>query len=544
MRQRFRTEAAAVARLDHPNIVRAFDIDQDAGQLYYAMEWAPGGNLARRIRSGAMPAREAAELVGDLARAMDYAHRNKVLHRDLKPNNVLLAADGRVKVADFGLARLTDDPATRLTPDDAVLGTPAYMAPEQAAGRMDEVGVRTDVYALGAILFETLTGSPPFTGRTNLEVLDRVKRETPLRPSSLAPGLPSDLEAVCLRCLAKDQSERYPTAADLAADLDRFLAGEPTVTRPPTLLGRATAFARRRAGLVAVVASLALGILATLGAAAYWGSPAVPNGESAAVRRELEAALRAGRPAELVGPEGWPKWFRWRAGSAADRGVFLDRTGVLSVESEHNTHAARLELLPDSMVERYRVTAELRHDWSKRAGRVGVYFANQAQPGPREPQFFAALWFNGADRPTVLVTQPGEEKPGGLGVEPGTTAVDLGAELTADRPNATPYGCGIAAVTGSRLVTRGTRSGHWYNIELTVTPDVVTAVLDGDRMTLPVEEVRRAMPKALARLRAPFAGDPGLTNFTPDYSPRGALGLHLHQGGVALRNVTVTPLRD
>ncbi|RUL81809.1 serine/threonine-protein kinase [Tautonia sociabilis] len=261
---RFRVEAEAAARLQHPNIVQIFDVGRVGGQPYIAMEYVSGGSLADRLTTGPLRPREAAALVETLARAVDHAHRAGVIHRDLKPANVLLTADGTPKLADFGLAKRLDAATAGPTQSDALLGTPHYMAPEQAAGRPEAVGPAADVYALGAILFECLTGRPPFIAPSPLEALDLVRSAEPPPPSRLQPGIPRDLQTICLTCLEKAPARRYSSAGALADDLARFAAGEPIRARRTGPVGRLVKWARRRPsqaallGLSALVAALAL----------------------------------------------------------------------------------------------------------------------------------------------------------------------------------------------------------------------------------------------------------------------------------------------
>jgi serine/threonine protein kinase len=231
-RERFQIEARSAARLHHPNIVQVYEVGEIDGRAYAALEYVAGGSLAQQLAGRPLPARQAADLLETLARAVDVAHRNGILHRDLKPANVLLTPDGQPKIADFGLAKLVDQPAG-LTPTDAVLGTPSYMAPEQASGQFHEVGPAADVYALGATLYELLTGRPPFRAATPWQTLRQVCLKEPVPPRRLEPSVPRTLEAVCLKCLAKDPRQRYASASSLASDLRRFRQGQPTRARPP-----------------------------------------------------------------------------------------------------------------------------------------------------------------------------------------------------------------------------------------------------------------------------------------------------------------------
>jgi serine/threonine protein kinase len=233
---RFRREGRAVARLDHPNIVRVYDCDEHDGRLYLAMEFVEGGSLKDELERELPTPAAAAELIAALARAMHYAHSQGVVHRDLKPANVLLAAmTGEAKpqaafvpkITDFGLAKRLDSDSLQQTITGTILGTASYMAPEQAVGRVKEVGPHTDVYALGALLYECLAGRPPFDGTSWLETLDQVRFQPPTPPTLARPDLPTDLEAVCLKCLEKEPARRYPSSQALADDLERFLAGEP-----------------------------------------------------------------------------------------------------------------------------------------------------------------------------------------------------------------------------------------------------------------------------------------------------------------------------
>jgi hypothetical protein len=242
-RARFRTEAEAVARLHHPGIVQIYEVGEQAGSPYLALELVNGGSLAQQLDGTPMRPRQAAQLLLDLARAVQHAHEQGIVHRDLKPANVLLTETGVAKIADFGLAKLLDVEQGQ-TPTGAVLGSPSYMAPEQAAGHVRAIGPATDVYALGAILYELLTGRPPFRGTSLLETLDQVRSHDPAPPQALQPRVPGDLATICLKCLEKSPAERYPSAAALAHDLDLFLRGEPITARKMTFLDQAVRLVR------------------------------------------------------------------------------------------------------------------------------------------------------------------------------------------------------------------------------------------------------------------------------------------------------------
>ena len=223
---RFLAEARAVAHLQHPNIVQIHEIGQHNGLPYFSLEYVEGGSLAARLRDSSPSDLEAAQLVELLARTVHYAHGRGIVHRDLKPANILLTADGLPKVADFGLAKILTE-ESGATNTGAILGTPSYMAPEQAAGKSSAIGPAIDVYALGAILYELLTGRPPFVGETNLETLRLVEEQTPERPRVHNPRVDQYLEAICLKCLEKAPQDRYASAEKLAEDLAAYGRGEP-----------------------------------------------------------------------------------------------------------------------------------------------------------------------------------------------------------------------------------------------------------------------------------------------------------------------------
>jgi tetratricopeptide (TPR) repeat protein/tRNA A-37 threonylcarbamoyl transferase component Bud32 len=293
---RFHTEANAVAQLQHPNIVQIYEVGEEAGCPYFSLEFVDGVSLTQKLAGTPLPPREAARLAEPLARGMHWAHQRGIVHRDLKPGNVLLTADGTPKITDFGLAKRVEADSSQ-TRTGAVLGTPSYMAPEQAMGKTREVGPAADVYALGAILYEMLTGRPPFRAATMMETLLQVQYEEPLAPCRLNSQVPADLETICLKCLEKMPSKRYGTALDLAEDLRRFQAGEPIVARPIRTWERVAKWARRRPTAAALVGlgvfSTAGGILAAL---AYTAQLQHYNVQlAAAAERAREQSVRAER---------------------------------------------------------------------------------------------------------------------------------------------------------------------------------------------------------------------------------------------------------
>jgi serine/threonine-protein kinase len=227
MKSRFQREALAVARLQHPNIVQIYDIGEHEGLAYVVLEFVRGGSLAQKLRKEALAPRAAAQTVATLARALQHAHDQGIIHRDMKPSNVLLTSDGQPKIADFGLAKVqelaNEDPAR--THEGMILGTPSYMAPEQAAGNVTQIGPAADIYSLGAILYELLTGRPPFRGENIMGTLSQLATQKVIPPHALNPAVDDGLSAICLKCLEKDWADRYPSANGLAEDLEAWLEG-------------------------------------------------------------------------------------------------------------------------------------------------------------------------------------------------------------------------------------------------------------------------------------------------------------------------------
>ncbi len=311
-RERFSQEAMAVARLRHPHIVQIFDVGEFGGVPYLALEYIEGGSLADRLCGNPQPLQPTVRLVETLARAVHHAHQQGIVHRDLKPANILLENEGRshatdqeattegrlvanvgmpsqyVKITDFGLAKHLDDPSTRTRSGD-IVGTPCYMAPEQATGTPQGIGPATDVYALGAILYEMLTGRPPFKGETAVDTVVLLLHQEPVRPCSLRPDLPRDLETICLTCLAKEPGRRYSSAEALANDLARYRGGKPISARPVGPLERAAKWARRHPLPASLMASLILvGLLGFVGVSWQWRKAAVARDTVLEEKRQKE----------------------------------------------------------------------------------------------------------------------------------------------------------------------------------------------------------------------------------------------------------------
>jgi serine/threonine-protein kinase len=354
---RFRAEAEAIARLQHPNIVQVHEVGEHGGLPYFSLEYCAGGSLEKQLNGAPRPPEEAAGLVEVLARAMQAAHDKGVIHRDLKPSNVLLAEDGTPRITDFGLAKRLGEAGQTTT--GALMGTPPYMAPEQVQAKSGAVGPATDVYALGAILYELLTGRPPFRAATTMDTLAQVLGQEPVSLRRLNEGVPRDLDTICLRCLHKDPRKRYPSTRELADDLRRFLQGEPIRARPVGSLERAAKWVKRRPAAAGVLALF--GLLAAVVLVGFAVVSAQLHETRAALMREQEAKSErtAARVEALqVAAPGAVPGILAELGAAHEevlprlREVWNDRTGdprkrmrVALALARHDPDAVRDELL-------------------------------------------------------------------------------------------------------------------------------------------------------------------------------------------------------
>ena len=331
---RFQAEAEAAANLDHPHIVPVYEVGEHQGQQYFSMKFIEGSSLAKHPR-GDLKSEVRSLII--VARAVHHAHQHGVLHRDLKPSNVLIDPQGEPHVTDFGLAKRLTDLDRTLTEPGQILGTPRYMAPEQAAGRKD-LTVAADVYSLGVILYERLTGQTPFTGADILTLLRQVREADPPRPSTVRPGLDRDLETVVLKCLEKDPARRYPTAADLVEDLTRWLEGRPITARP---VGQAEKFARWCRRNPALSSSFAIALLACIMTA---GLSLLYAGARSREARLLSEALKT---SEELRDEAESKV----AKSSLDQGMSLGKKGDSISGLLHIAEAMRIVPKRDVLLE-------------------------------------------------------------------------------------------------------------------------------------------------------------------------------------------------
>ena len=267
---RFRTEAAAAALLEHPHIVRVYGASEFLGQHYYSMQFVSGRSLAEKLRTGPLAPKLAARLLQKVAQAIELAHENGILHRDLKPANILMDEAEEPRVADFGLAKNLKSQSEHSIAG-TVMGSPHYMPPEQAEGRSGDVTFRSDVYSLGAILYDMLTGRPPFSGATPLDTMRLVVDKEPVAPRALNPAVPLDLETICLKCLAKDPKRRYATARELAEELDRYLEGVPINARPVSALERGWRWCKRNPIMAGLAAGVAIAPMVVIGVMYFYG---------------------------------------------------------------------------------------------------------------------------------------------------------------------------------------------------------------------------------------------------------------------------------
>src|SRR6266436_2404244 len=310
--KRFRLEAEAAASLNHPCIVPIYEVGERDGACYFSMGLVEGGQLDAVAKREPMPIRHAAELIAKLARTVHYAHEHGILHRDIKPGNILLDAKGEPHLTDFGLARLVETEST-VTRTMEVLGTPSYMAPEQAVGNNARVTSATDVYGLGAVLYQLLTGHPPFAGGTTFETVRLVLDTEPRQPRLLNPKVDRDLETICLKCLEKEPAKRYASAQSLAEDIERFLRNEPIRSRRSSQLEHVWRWCKRKPLVASLTAAIILVVAAGF-AGVFWELPRVQEQRTLARRAKLSAQEKARLEAEQTNnPAAYDAYLRGRA---------------------------------------------------------------------------------------------------------------------------------------------------------------------------------------------------------------------------------------
>ncbi|HZW07867.1 MAG TPA: serine/threonine-protein kinase, partial [Phycisphaerales bacterium] len=328
-RARFMREAQAIAVLRHPHIIQVFDVGDLDGRPYFVMEYIEGGSLAQKLAVVPKPAREAAVMVSTLAEAIQAAHASGIVHRDLKPANILLTADGTPKIGDFGLARSSADEPD-LTLDGTRLGTPSYMSPEQAIGRQGTVGPAADIYSLGTVLYEMLTGRPPFKAESPAETERQVIAEEPAPPSRLNAKVPRDLETICLKCLCKDPQRRYATASALADDLHRFLRGEPIAARRAGAPERLGKWVRRHPARTAAWLGGVVALGSLLGSVLWTASQRAAIDR--AVSEDLTAAVRLEQSSDWRGARNILERAKTQLASGSGNGALYRRADEIEQE--------------------------------------------------------------------------------------------------------------------------------------------------------------------------------------------------------------------
>ncbi len=419
--RRFRLEAEAVAHLDHPNIVPIYEVGEIDGQAYFTMKLVEGGSLASRLADlrlpepggAARPSRAVleqklahlVEIMAVVARAVHHAHQRGILHRDLKPGNILLDSEGRPLVSDFGLAKRLNHQGTNLTQPQAILGTATYMAPEQIGEKSGSLTTAVDVYSLGTILYELLTGSAPIVGESYFDTLWRVRHDPPVPPRQRNPNVPRDLELICLKCLSKDPAQRYGSALELAEDLERWRSGNAISLRPATTLERVRRWARRNRLAVALLGAVGgLMVAGTAGSLlAAWHIDAARdradrNAEQAALLAEQEQAARA----EAETARNQAETARNQAETARNQAVIArnqaenDRQQAVTANKEAERARAEAERAR-AEAERARTAARAGRRRKSPFARVWLCGQRHARPRQRRPVRRPVLVWRGAE---------------------------------------------------------------------------------------------------------------------------------------------------
>lgn len=543
--ERFLTEVRALARIDHPNIVRFYAVDLDRPDPHFTMEYAAGGTLAEHVKAeGPLPVREAAEIGAKLARAIHAAHQADILHRDLKPSNIVVAADGTPKLSDFGLAKRTDidEELTRTTQS---IGTPAFMPPEQISRSHGEFGPASDVYGLGATLYYLLTGRPPFDDAAQDVIFRQVRFDPPTRLRSLRAEVPRELEAIVLKCLEKNASDRYPSGAKLADDLEGFLAGQRPDAPILTPARRAKLWVKRHRASIAFsfLGVVALAVTFILG----FESKSVPP-PPVDLAEEYRKELAAGRAVTLVPEKGLPPWFRIVSGRASitEAKDFKEAEGAAAMES---LNASLIELLPDPGIDRYVVKAELmfldRRSTEERkdplkpldqfpTSRIGLYIGGAdaaADQGATAHTFFALNYreFIPFEMRKITPTGDADFSPGVMAVHP-----DL---------NMIGHMYNIPPSVRFPLVDR--LPGRWWPMRFEVTKDGVRAFF-GNRQIKENKPFSTMSAEAIQQkqedVRRYLATERNLPYAEGTWSPRQSIGLWTTGATAAFRKIIVEPL--
>jgi serine/threonine-protein kinase len=518
--ERFVREARAAAAVDHPHVIAVYDIGRYQGQLGYTMALAKGGSLVRRRDRYAEPA-AAVVLVEKIASGVAAAHAAGIVHRDLKPGNVLFDERDEPLVADFGLAKVFDA-SIELTRTGQVVGTPAYMAPEQAEGRSDRICPATDVWALGVMLYELVTGHRPFDGPGVGDVSRRVLAQEPTPPDQVNPGVSADLRNVILHCLEKDPARRYPTAGELTEDLARVRTGQPSLATPPARRRRASPRLSYAAALFGVV------LLATLAAIMAPGFTAPHQAGGAAPQpddpvTELQRRLERRQAITLIGRTGGPKVpLRW---VGAPGGVLEGGPDVENAFVIHTRDLTHLELLPDQPLPAFALEAELRQEDASPGAEVGIFvLRNLCRLGQRPESVQMELVYN--DRRQDGKRQLDARARRYYGPAADGVANHLGGHHYVPLPEDLP------------------RQGPlpWRKLRVEVRSDGLRFLLDG---VLCVAMTRPELDQAFGEIYLPQVFPGGLLppGALPPY-PHGGLGLTLYRASAAVRNVHVVPLED
>jgi len=511
---RFQREAEAVGHLQHSNIVQIFEVGEQEGQQYYSMELMEGGSLAKQLAGKPLPNRQAAVLVETVARAMQAAHDRGIVHRDLKPSNVLLTADGTPKISDFGLAKRLDQDGD-LTYSGIPIGTPNYMAPEQAAGKAKEVGPAADIYALGAILYELLTGRPPFRMETAAKTLQELQIRDPVALRTLNPRVDAELEAVCLKCLEKNPQHRYPSAQALADDLERWLSRLPTKERPRGRLARVRKAVARHRRLTAVTALVGFAALI----AAIVAYRISPDRELEKINRELVA----GKPVVLIPDNGPPRWFQPR--TRLDKmNILKEKYKEFSLESFSGP--SLMALHPAPPIRSYRFSVLVRHDdWAgtEQGATVGIYFAYGSTDVSRGGTVhdFCTVEFSDL---TDIRARIGDPKLEGNPVE-----------FTIQRYVEPPEQDRLRRARLSRPFNPSRDAFRALAVE--INPRTIRAFWERQLLgELTFEQIRRSAEMQLAT-------DSGTVKpVLRDFSQTGGLGLFVYRGKATFRSAEITPI--